>query len=319
MKVARSGGGLQLQGKKHPFLKSLWDHKLLYLFLVPGLIWFFVFCYSPMYGVLIAFKDYDIAKGVFGSEWVGFKHFLDFFKDPVFPRLMRNTLVISLLKIVIGFPMPIILSLMLNEVRHKTYKRVTQTISYLPYFISWVVVLGIWKDLFSINEGSLINTLLMNLGIISEPIAFFGSTSTIIPMVIATDVWKSLGFSTILYLAAMSNVNPELYEAATIDGAGRFRRIWHITLSAIKPTILLLFILGMGGILNAGFDQLWIMDNPQVSEWIDVIDTYVARQGIFRARYELSTAVGLFKSIVGVILILATNLVVKITGEEGLL
>lgn len=298
---------------------ELWDNRYLYLFVIPGVIWFLIFNYQPMYGILIAFKDYDIASGVFASQWVGFKYFADFFNDANFKNIMINTLSISMLKIIFGFPAPIILALLMNEVRNATFKRITQTVSYLPFFVSWVVVYGIWYDFLSVDDGGLINSFMLNLGLIKDPVFWFGEPKYFWGIVVVSDVWKNVGFGTIIYLAALSGINPEIYESAAIDGAGKFRQIWHITLPGLRPTILMLFILGMGNILNAGFDQIYVMQNPAVAERSEIIDTYVATRGIFQANYELATAIGLFKSVVGIMMLFMTNFAIKLTGEEGII
>lgn len=308
--------------KRKPFngislRKELWNNRYLYLFVLPGLVWFLIFCYQPMYGVVIAFKDYDIIKGVFASEWVGFANFQAFFESPNFAVIMRNSIAISLLKLVFGFPAPIILAILLNEVRNIVFKRVAQTISYLPFFVSWVVVAGIWYELFS-TDGGIVNQVLQALGIIREPVFWFGSENLIWGMLVASDVWKGIGFGTIIYLASIVSVNTDLYESAVIDGANRFKQIWHITLPAIRPTIILLFILNMAGILDAGFEQVYVMQNPMVLGKAEIIDTYVMKMGIFRAQYELATAVGVFKSVIGMIALFTLNYLIKKTGEEGI-
>ncbi len=297
--------------------RGIWNDRFLYLFVVPGVIWFLVFCYQPMYGLLIAFKDYDIVKGVFHSEWVGLKYFTDFFYDYNFNSIMINTIAISLLKLIIGFPAPIILALMLNELRSRTFKRMSQTIFYLPFFVSWVVVSGIWYELLTFDEGGIVNTFLMNVGLIGEPILWFGKPEYFWGLVVASDIWKGIGWGSIIYLAALSGVNSELYEASVMDGANRWRQTWHITLPGIRSAILILFILSVGSILNAGFDQIYVMQNPAVMERAQIIDTYVMTTGIFKANYSIATAVGLFKSVVGLIMLLLVNWVVKLLGEEG--
>ncbi len=297
--------------------RGIWNDRFLYLFIVPGVIWFLVFCYQPMYGLLIAFKDYDIVKGVFHSEWVGLKYFTDFFYDYNFNSIMINTIAISLLKLIIGFPAPIILALMLNELRSRTFKRMSQTIFYLPFFVSWVVVSGIWYELLTFDEGGIVNTFLMNVGLIGEPILWFGKPEYFWGLVVASDIWKGIGWGSIIYLAALSGVDSELYEASVMDGANRWRQTWHITLPGIRSAILILFILSVGSILNAGFDQIYVMQNPAVMERAQIIDTYVMTTGIFKANYSIATAVGLFKSVVGLIMLLLVNWVVKLLGEEG--
>jgi len=300
-----------------PFSRELWNNRYLYLFVIPGAIWFLIFCYQPMYGIIIAFKDYDILQGVFASEWVGLDNFREFFNSPNFKVIMTNSIAISLLKMLLGFPAPIILALLLNEVRNVVFKRVAQTISYLPFFVSWVVVAGIWYELFS-TDGGVINNMLISLGLIKEPIFWFGNPDLFWGMVVASDIWKGIGFGTIIYLASIVSVNMDQYESAVIDGANRLKQIWHITLPAIRPTIILLFILNMAGILDAGFEQVYVLQNPMVLDKAEIIDTYVMKMGIFRAQYELATAVGVFKSIIGMIALFSVNFLVKKLGEDGI-
>ncbi len=297
--------------------RELWNNRYLYLFVVPGVIWFLIFCYQPMYGVLIAFKDYDILEGVFASEWVGLANFKEFFNSPNFQVILTNSIAISLLKMLFGFPAPIILAILLNELQNRVFKRVTQTISYLPFFVSWVVVAGIWYELFS-TDGGVVNNLLVSLGVIKEPIFWFGNPDLFWGMVVASDIWKGIGFGTIIYLASIVSVNTDQYESAVIDGANRLRQIWHITLPAIRPTIILLFILNMAGILDAGFEQVYVFQNSMVLDKAEIIDTYVMKMGIFRAQYELATAVGVFKSIIGMMALFAVNFLVKKLGEDGI-
>jgi putative aldouronate transport system permease protein len=299
--------------------KGIWNDRYLYLFVIPGVIWFLIFCYQPMYGVLIAFKDYDIVAGVYNSEWVGLKYFSDFFHDFNFNSIMINTIAISLLKLLIGFPAPIILALLLNEVKKKMFKRITQTVTYLPFFVSWVVVSGIWYELLTVDQGGIVNTFLMNIGLFKEPVFWFGNPDYFWGLVVASDIWKGIGWGSIIYLAALSGVDVDLYEAAVMDGASRWKQTWHITLPGIRSTIIILFILNVGSILNAGFDQIYVMQNPAVMDRAQIIDTYVMTTGIFQANYSIAAAVGLFKSIVGLIMLLLVNALVKILGEEGVL
>ncbi|MFC3801286.1 MULTISPECIES: ABC transporter permease [unclassified Cohnella] len=297
-------------------MQSVWNNRYLYLFVLPGVVWFLVFAYQPMYGVLIAFKDYDIIKGVFRSEWVGLAHFRELFGSPNFEVLLRNTIAISVLKMLFGFPAPIVLALLLNEVRSRMFKRLAQTISYLPFFVSWVVITGIWYDLFSV-DGGFVNQMLASLGIIKEPIFWFGNPNYFWGMILASDIWKGIGFGTIIFLASITSVNPELYESAVVDGASRPRQVWHITLPAIRATIVLLFILNIAHFLDAGFEQIYAMQNNMVLDRAEIIDTYVMKVGVFRANYEIATAVGLFKSIIGLILLVSANFIVKKFGEDG--
>lgn len=297
---------------------QLWNNRYLYLFIVPGVVWFLVFCYQPMYGVLIAFKDYDIVAGVLDSPWVGFKYFEEFFRYYKFDSIMINTVAISLLKLIIGFPAPILLALLLNEIRARRFKRVVQTVSYLPFFVSWVVVAGIWYELLTFDQGGIVNTMLMSIGLIQEPVFWFGNENYFWWIVVASDIWKGVGWGAIIYLAALSGIDEELYEASVMDGANRWRQTWHITLPGIRSTIVILFIFAVGNIMNAGFDQIYVLQNPAVMGKAEIIDTYVMTTGIFQANYSIATAVGLFKSVIGLGLLLLTNALVKMFGEEGI-
>lgn len=292
-------------------------NKWLYLFALPGIVSYIVFGYLPMYGVLAAFTKYDIVKGLAGSKWVGFDNFVKFFHSTSFELLMRNTVCISLLKMLFGFPAPILLALLFNEVRSRTFKRVTQTLSYLPYFLSWAVAAGIWMEILSLNGP--VNQLLMALGLVDEGIIWFGKPEYFWAIVVGTDVWKNVGFGTVLYLAALTSVNPELYESAVIDGANRAQLMLHISLPAMAPVIIVQLILMMPGILNAGFDQILIMKTPLVNDVARIIDTYVYEQGIVNGDYTMATTVGLFKSVVGLIMLVLSNFVIgRVSGERVL-
>ena len=278
------------------YLKRAWP---LYVMLVPGIIFVLLFRYYPMYGVVIAFQDFSPAKGFLNSPWVGWENFEFFFSLPDFGRIFGNTLIISISKIVLDQAGAIFLALLLNEARHLLFRRSIQTIIYLPHFLSWIVLGGILLDILSargvLNQG---------LGLIGiEPQLFLGSNDWFRGTVIASGFWKSVGFSTIVYLAALTAISPTLHEAAAIDGAGRFRRIWHITLPGIRSTIVLLAALSLGDVLQAGFEQILTLYNPAVYRTGDIIDTFVYRTGLISAQYSLAGAVGLFKSFIGFFLI----------------
>lgn len=302
-------------------LRATWNEykksKYLFLMLVPTLVWYVIFHYGPLYGVQLAFKEFSPMKGIWGSPWVGLEHFkFLFFQSPDFLRIFRNTVLISLYNIVFGFPAPIILALLLNELRFKFFKRIAQSISYIPHFFSWVVLAGIITVMLSPSEGP-VNYILKMLGM--EPIYFLADTQYFRSTLVATGIWKEIGWGTIIYLAALSGVDPTLYEAAKIDGASRPKQTWYITLPSILPVITIMFILSLGGILNAGFDQIFNLYNPAVYEVADIIDTYVYRAGILGAQFGLTTAVGLFKNIIGITLVLTANYIVKKLGQEGVL
>ena len=294
-------------------LKKNWP--FLVMLSIP-LIFLLIFSYGPMYGILIAFKDYSPGLGILGSEWNNFEHLKRMFSDFTFIRALRNTLNISFWKIVIGFPVPIIFALFLNELRNVKTKKVVQTISYLPYFMSWVIVASMVVEVFSPQRG-IINTIITAFG--GSPIHFLESEKWFVPILVATDIWKEIGYGAIIYLAAMTGVNPDLYEAADLDGATRFHKMRHITIPSIMPIIITMFILKLGTVLNAGFDQVLNLYNPSVYSVGDIIDTYVYRIGLINFSFDYSTAVGLFQNGVGLILISVSNwITTKTTGRSVL-
>jgi len=292
----------------------LWRERYLFLLLMPGLLYFIVYRYIPMLGNIIAFQDFSPFRGFLNSEWVGFQHFKTIFSDQEVIRVLWNTLWLSFLQIGFAFPVPIILAIMLNEVKNERYKRIVQSIVYLPHFLSWVVVIGI-VTIFLKNEGIVNRILSPMLGI--EPISFLQQPGWFMPLVILEVIWKEAGWGTIIFLAALSGINPSLYEAAVVDGANRWRQIWHITLPALRSTIVILFILRLGTVLDSGFEQIFLMLNPFTMDVGNVLDTYVYFKGIQNADFSFGTAVGLFKSLIGLILILAANRIAKKYGEEG--
>lgn len=270
-----------------------------HLMLLPGIVLLFIFATIPLFGIIIAFQNYVPAKGFLGSEWVGLANFRRMFELPDSYQVLWNTIVIAIAKIVLGIVVPVIFSLLLNEVGRKSYKRVVQTVVYMPHFLSWVILGGIFVSMFSLD--GIVNLTLEKLGI--EPIMFLGSNTWFRPIIILTDVWKGFGYGTIIYLAALTAVDPNLYEAAAIDGATRMQRCRHVTLPAIVPTIILLTTLSLGNILSAGFDQIYNMYNPLVYRTGDIIDTYVYRMGLVDLQFSLGTAIGLLKSVVSALLI----------------
>jgi len=304
--------------RKKSFLSRLarqWDIQLM---VWPGILLIFVFAYLPMYGVLIGFMDYSIFTGarIWENPWVGFKHFQDFFNAPEFLTIMRNTLAISLLKFIIGFPAPIFLAIMLNEVRHMMFKRVVQTITYLPYFISWVIVAGFATSLLSTDNGS-INILLEKLGAIDEPINFLSRPEYFWSILVTSNVWKDIGFNSIIFLAAIAGIDQHMYEAADIDGASKFRQVFSITIPTIMPVIIIFMILAIGSLLSAGFEDILLLAvNPLLRDVSDVIDTYVYRIGLANFRYSYAAAIGLFRSVVGVILLVFANYLARRTGNS---
>lgn len=290
--------------------------KWLYIMLIPGIIYFLVFHYAPMWGVLISFKNYQPTLGFLDSKWVGFQHFKMLFATPQFWQLFRNTIILAVLNLVIYFPFPIILALMLNEVKQKRFKRIVQSLIYLPHFLSWVVIVSITQQLLTV-EGGLINEWIIQLG--GEAIPFMTSETWFRPLIIMQVLWKEAGWGTIIFLAALSGVDMQLYEAAKIDGASHWQQLWNITLPAIKTTIVIMFILRLGSFMNTGFDQLFLMTNGMNRSVGDVFDTYVYRTGIINGRFSYSTAVGLFKSTISLILVYGANKLAKVFGEEGIM
>jgi putative aldouronate transport system permease protein len=296
-------------------LRSVRMNGDLLLIFLPVAVYYVVFCYIPMSGVVMAFKDYKISSTIWASKWVGMKHFNALFSTPSFFEVLRNTVVISLLKLLFGFPAPILLAILLNELNSQRFKRVIQTISYMPHFLSWVVLAGIFIQFLSPSTGP-INILLNMLG--RSTVFFLGSKNTFVPTIVATHVWQTVGWSSIIYLASITSINIELYESAMLDGATRFQRIAYVTLPGIMPTITVLFILSTGSILNAGFDQIFNLYNEAVYSVADIIDTYVYRRGLTGMQYSYASAVGLFKNVIGFMLVFATNMIARRMGDSSL-
>nr|WP_229753715.1 ABC transporter permease subunit [Paenibacillus segetis] len=300
--------------------KSFWVRYIaqidLQLMVIPALLLIFIFAYLPMYGVLMSFQDYDIFGGFFNSPWVGLKHFKMFFDSPEFWNVMRNTVVISFLRLLIGFPAPIILALILNEVAHVRFKRIIQTISYLPHFLSWVIVSGFVMSILATENGSL-NILLDKINLIHEPINFLAIPNYFWGILISTGIWKEIGFSAIVYIAAIAGINPEVYEAASIDGASRLKKILYITIPGISGVIIIFMILAVGDILSAGFEDILLLaKNPVLQDVSDVIDTYVYRVGIKNSRFSYAAAVGLYKSLISVVLLTIANATARKLGRS---
>lgn len=297
------------------FKRRLSRDKYLYLMLVPVIGYYVVFKYAPMVGEVIAFKDYRFVDGIWGSKWVGLKHFRMLFESSDFWKILRNTLLLNVYNLVFGFPVPIVLSLMLNEVRKEWYKRTVQNLLYVPHFISWVILGGIFISMLSPSTG-VVNWILRSLGI--DPIYFMASTTWWPVVYTLSSIWREAGWGTILYLAAMANIDPQLYEAAKMDGASRLRQIWHITLPGIRVTMAILLILRMGQMMDVGLEQTLVLQNSAVLEVGDVISTFVYRVGLQNANYSYTTALGLFQSAIGFILVLSVNRIIKGLGEKGL-
>jgi putative aldouronate transport system permease protein len=303
--------------KVKKFIRRFIGQRYLQIMALLGVAWMFIFNYIPMYGVIIAFKDFNIVHSISAAPWVGFDHFKAFLTDDSLLYVLKNTLGMSLIKLIIGFPLPILFALFLNELRSVRFKKVVQTISYLPHFLSWVILGGILTTWLA--DVGIVNDMLMSLHLISKPIRYLAEPTYIWSIIVSSDIWKELGWSAIIYLAAISSVSPELYEAATIDGASRFQQMFLVTLPMIKGTISILFILAISGILNSNFEQVFILKNQLNESASNVIDTYVYQVGIAQGRYSYSTAVGLLKSVIAFILLLAANSITKKLNDTSLL
>jgi putative aldouronate transport system permease protein len=310
---------------KTSLLKRLYKEKYLQFMALAGLIWMLVFNYMPMYGLLMAFKqNYRITENLFSADFIsspwagmnGFAHFLAFIKDPEFVNILVNTLGISLLKLFIAFPLPIIFALLLNELRSDRFRKVVQTISYLPHFLSWVVLGGILTTWLS--DTGFVNELIVGLGLVKEGVTYLAYPQYFWGIVVISEVWKELGWSSIIYLAAISSIDQEMYEAAEIDGVGRFRRIWSITLPCILPTITILFILAVGGLLNTNFDQILVLWNPLNAPRSNVIDIYTYHVAMRSMRFSYATAIGLFKSVIAFMLLYGANKVTRKLNDVSL-
>ncbi|MCY9657557.1 ABC transporter permease subunit [Paenibacillus chondroitinus] len=296
--------------------KRIRQHKIMYLMLLPCLVFFVIFSYIPMGGLMLAFKNYQFNKGILGSPWVGLTYFKAFFNDYQSGKLIKNTLIISSIKVFVGLPFPILLALMFNEIRHRRFRGIAQSISYLPHFLSWVIVIGLMQRILAPDTG-----------LLNEVIRFFGGDGSTFFMMeskyfyslmFGSHIWQSIGWDSIIYLAAIAGINPELHEAAKIDGANKWHEIWHVTLPGIRLTISILFILSLGNILQAGFDQIYLMRTPGNMELADILDTYIIRVGLQNGQYGYATAVGLMQGIIGLILVVAANRASKKFFDESI-
>lgn len=298
---------------RKPLRVRIHEYRYLYLMLIPAVAAMIIFCYAPMYGIQIAFKNYKPRSGIWCSQWVGFKYFLRMFREQTFMTVLRNTLVISGLRLVICFPAGVIFALMLNEIGNQRLKKVAQTISYMPHFVSWVVLGGIVKSLLSLNGP--VNALVKLCG--GTPAIWLTKSNYFIPIVLVTNIWKSMGWGSIVYLAAMAGIPMDQYESAEIDGASRFQRIWYITLPSILPVVMTMFILRIGHIMSAGFDQIFNLYSAAVYDVADIIDTYSYRVGLIDNNFSYSAAIGLFKNVLGFALMIAVNQLTKTTSKHG--
>ncbi|MEY2191889.1 ABC transporter permease [Neobacillus sp. BF23-41] len=317
MEVVRKANSVidsPIQVKKASKLKKILSNYQLYLFLLPALVYFIVFHYVPMYGILIAFKDFVATKGIMGSPWVGFKHFERFFDSYQFWSLIKNTLGLSVIQLIVGFPLPIFLALMMNQIRSDKYKRFVQTVVYAPHFISVVVLAGMIYVFFS-NNG-LINNLILIFG--GDPISFMAKPDWFKPLYIASGVWQETGWAAIIYLAALAGVSPELHEAAVMDGANKWQRIFHVDIPAIMPTAVILLILNVGNIMNIGFEKAYLLQTPMNQPAAEIIPTYVYKMGLQQAQYSFAAAVGLFNSVINLVLLVLVNKFAKKLSGTGL-
>ncbi|RAV20515.1 sugar ABC transporter permease [Paenibacillus contaminans] len=302
------------EGGKKPVWKSMYRHRWLYLLMFPGLLYYLIYHYVPMAGLVIAFKDYNLMDGIWGSPWVGLDNFREVFSSPDFPQLLRNTFIISIYRILFNMVPDVMLALILNEIRVMWFKKLVQTITYGPYFLSWIIVYGLVFSFFAPGNG-LISVFFRDMGwgdidVLTQSAAFR-------PMLVITDIWKNTGYGAIIYLAAIASINQELYEAAVVDGAGRWRQLWHITLPGIREVFVLLLILRIGHILDAGFDQVYIFLNARVYDVGDILDTWIFRRGIEQMEFSIPATVGVFKSVIGFILVIAANKIAKKVGGSG--
>ncbi|MBW7453986.1 ABC transporter permease [Paenibacillus sepulcri] len=300
---------------RHRIARALYRYRWFYLMMVPGLLYYAVYHYVPMAGMIIAFKDYSLGKGILGSEWVGLDNFRIIFHTPDFYELLRNTLLISCYRILFNMLPDVLLALMLNEVRILWFKRLIQTVTYGPYFLSWVIVYGL-AVAFLAQDSGIVNYYTRELG--GNAVNYLASNEYFRPIILLTDIWKNTGFGAIIYLAALATINQELYEAAVVDGAGRWRQMWHVTLPGIRDVFVLLLILRIGHIMDAGFEQIYIFLNARVYEVGDIIDTWVFRRGLEELEFSIAIATNLFKSVIGFILIIGANRMAKKLGGSGI-
>lgn len=302
--------------------KTLWQYlkkdRFIYLLMLPGLLWYMIFCYLPMFGIVIAFEDYKPfwgLEGIFTSQWVGMKHFMKFFRSPYFFRLLKNTLLLSVYSLIWSFPLSIVLALFINELKGKLFQKTVQTVSYLPHFLSTVIVCGMIRTLVSV-DGGLVNAAVTAFG--RESVPFLGRPEWFRTIYTVSEVWQSIGWESIVFIAAMTGIDRELYEAAMVDGAGVLKRMWNITIPGIMPVVTIMLILKVGNILNLGYEKVLLLYSPQVYSTADIISTYVYREGVVNQNYSFATAVNLFTSVISLILVLGTNKITKKMGQEGI-
>ncbi|MFC5703888.1 ABC transporter permease [Cohnella faecalis] len=300
---------------KPKWSRTFWRYRWLYFFMLPGIIYYIVYHYVPMFGLVVAFQDYNLMKGISGSPWVGLDNFREVFNSPDFPVLMKNTVLISLYRIVFNMLPDLLLALMLNEIRVRWFKKTIQTLTYGPHFISWIIVYGIMFSFFAPGSG-LVTTFFRDMGWGSVDV--LTNSDLFRSLLVSTDIWKSTGYGAIIYLAALAGINGEQYEAAAMDGAGRWRQLWHVTLPGVRDVFMLLVILRLGSILDAGFEQVYIFLNVRVYDTGDILDTWIFRRGIEQMDFSVPAAVGVFKSVIGFTLVLGANKLAKRFGGSGI-
>ena len=317
----KKNGVMTTGTKKRGFFSQLLHDWQLWVMLLPGIVYIFIFCYMPMYGVQLAFRKFDFSKGIFGGEWVGLTYFIQYFTSPMFRTTVTNTFIIAVVSIIFSFPAPIILALIINQVRQERWKRTVQTVVYIPYFISTVVLVSMLNVMFAQN-GGVLSDLLKHLGLVAENANLLGQKQYFVWLYVLSGVWQSMGWNSIIYLAALSGVDPSLYEAAKIDGANAMKRVIHIELPVLLPTIMILLIMNMGSILNVGFDKVFLMQNTLNKGVSEVISTYVYHlmaPATGAPQFSLATAVGLFTNVVNFAFLMVTNWFSKKTTGSGLL
>mgnify|MGYP002395407281 CR=1 FL=1 len=296
-------------------MNNIIKHRQIYILLAPGFLFLVLFKFVPMWGLILAFKEYNPFAGILASKWVGFKFFIELFSDKNFYIMLRNTLIINLFGLIFFFPLPIILSVMLNEIRHESFKRITQSIVYLPHFLSWVVIASMTFFFFSVDTG-VVNKAIINLG--GTPISFLSNPALFWPLITIQTIWREMGWGTIILLASITGIDPQRYEAAVIDGATRWQQIWYITLPGIMPTIVVLLILRLGHVADVSLEQILLMQNPLVISVAEVFDTYAFSQGVQRGLISIGVTVGMFKSVINLVLVLYSNYIIKKTGQDGI-
>ncbi|MBU8596933.1 ABC transporter permease [Shouchella clausii] len=305
-------------GQKRSFWQTVLQQRYLYAMSLPFVAWVFVFHYLPLFGWTMAFQDYRPGLAFFEQDWVGLKHFIELFQDERFYLVLRNTLVMSILGLLVGFTFPILFAVLLNEARAKLFKKTVQTVSYLPHFVSWVVVAGIVTKMLSV-DGGIVNEILVATGAADKPIQFMTKGEWFWIIVTLADLWKEMGWNSIIFLAAMAGVDPQLYEAAKVDGASRWRQIWHITLPGIRPTILVVLILSIGSLMTIGFEKQFLLGNPTVVNYSEVLDLYALNYGINLSRFSYGTAIGIFNSLVAIILLFIANGIFKRYANQSVM